>query len=262
VTEKHLFKRVGKPESTSGQFAEVNSKFEAVLPAWLDASTLELREPAVVSLRPPRIPGGLAPEGVALESILPSYAANDTWDFPSAPAAPASVAPAAPSVAPVAKRPDTLFDELIPRADEEAVHAIQAAVEKLVAERADLLRESELGVVELARIVAERVIARELSLDPRIIQGLVREGLSALSASDRVRVRLGPFFQEVKSEVEAAVRRTGVQVDVDIDASLGLYGCIIETEWGAVDECIEQRLKVMLERLSVFPAPNHPTVKR
>jgi hypothetical protein len=246
----------------------VNSKLEVMLPAWLDASTLELRDPAVVSLRPPKIPGGLVPEGTALESIPPSYAANDTWDLPTSgagaqpAAAPVSVAPAAPSVAPVAKRPDTLFDELIPRADEEAVHAIQAAVEKLVAERTDLLRESERGVVELARIIAERVIARELSLDPRIIQGLVREGLSALSASDRVRVRLGPFFQDVKSEVEASVRRTGVQVDVDIDASLGPYGCTIETEWGAVDECIEQRLKIMLERLSVLPAPNHSPVKR
>jgi Flagellar assembly protein FliH len=265
--EKPLFKHVGR-SGASGQFEDVGSKLD-VLPAWLDASTLKLRDPAVVSLRPPKIPADMPTERDEVESMPPPVPANDTWDMapnevPKTEAVkPAAAPPAAPaSIPPPPKRPDTLFDELIPRADEEAVTAIREAVEGLVASRATMLRESEREVVELARIVAERVIARELSIDPRIVQGLVREGLGALSANDRVRVRLGSFFNEVRGDVETAIRRTGLEVTVEMDATLGAYGCIIETQWGAVDESIEQRLRIMLERLSVLPPAMNGKVKR
>jgi Flagellar assembly protein FliH len=261
-----LFKHIGKADG-SAHFEDVSAKLE-VLPAWLDPGTLMLRDPTVVSLRPPRIPGGMGSSDGELESVPPSVIANDTWDysFTSEPdvaaAPPPPPPPKAPSIPPPPKRPDTLFDELIPRADEEAVHAIQEAVSNLVNARSAMLRDSEREVIELARVVAERVIARELSIDPRIIQNLVREGLSALSAGDRVHVRLGPFYQDVQDEVAAAVARTGVKALIEIDSSLGAYGCTIETDWGSVDESIEMRLRTMLERLSIIPpAPKSPAAE-
>jgi hypothetical protein len=166
------------------------------------------------------------------------------------------VQPATPPVVtlpPAPKRPDTLFDEVIPRADEEAVSAIREALQGLVATREALMRDTEREVVELARIVAERVIARELSIDPSVVVGLVREGLGALSAQDRVTIRLGPFFEEVREEVNEVVARLGVDAEVVIDPSVGAYGCTIHTEWGRVDESIERRLRTMLERLSILP---------
>lgn len=260
-----MFKQVNTPD-TALKFQEVSSKLDK-LPSWIDPGSLQVREPAVVSLRPPRVPGGLDLGSGEPESIPPASAANDSWSFampeerhPTPP--PAVVAPPKAPSMPPPKRPDTLFDELIPRADEEAVKLIGDAVHSLVAARTAMLRDSEKEVVELARVIAERVIARELALDPRIVQGLVREGLSALSAGDQVRVKLGPFFVEVKDEICAVILRTGVQADVEIDPSVGAYGCVIETAWGSVDESVEQRLRAMLERLSVIPAAPHQAGRR
>src|SRR5690606_30667791 len=95
------------------------------------------------------------------------------------------------------KAPDTLIDELIPRADEEAAVALTAALEEFASARTCLLAAAEEDLFALAKVIAERVVARELRTDPRIVTQLVREGLSALSAGDACTVRLGRFFSGV-----------------------------------------------------------------
>lgn len=204
-------------------------------PSWLSGARAG-NDAVIVSLRPPRLPADF--DGMAEPEI------------PRAPAVPRR-RPEEPR--PRANKSDTVIDELIPRADEEAITAIRDAVAGLVAERKAVLEQSEKDLIGLVRLIAERVLARELSSDPSLVRGLVHEGISALAASDVVTVRIGAFFDEVRDEIEAAVRRTGVGVDVIVDPMLGLYGCRVETQWGSVDESVESRLATVLESLSIPP---------
>ena len=148
--------------------------------------------------------------------------------------------------APERRRKDTLIDELIPRADEEAAAALKQALGEFAETRMRMLARAEQDLVQLVETICRRVLAREVSLDPRLVHGLVREGLTALGESDQVTVRLGPFFAEVAHEVSDYLSSSAVQAQVVVDDTKGLYGCTIETTLGEVDESLEARLAALL----------------
>jgi flagellar biosynthesis/type III secretory pathway protein FliH len=235
----------GTSKKTSAvAFRGITAKVEPA-PAWLQSGS---KRAVVVSLRPPRIPSGL-----------------EVWSEPEKPftmapleRVPESIAEAVVSERAASEPPrkvDTVIDELIPRADEEAIQAIRSAVAELVEARRTLLQQNEADMVKLVQTIARRVLSRELLMDPSVVQKLVKEGVAALAATDSVTVRIGPFFAEVRDQVEAAVRRTGVQVHVHVDPAVGRYGCRIETQWGSVDESVEGRLGTLLDALSLAPPP-------
>jgi flagellar assembly protein FliH len=148
------------------------------------------------------------------------------------------------------KRPDTLIEDLIPRAEEEVAAAIATAIEGFSAARADVLAESQSQLIKLSTVICRRVLHRELTLDPGIIEALILEGLSALSDSDQVTVRLGPFFADAIEEISARLNDQGVACRVVLDPSVGLYGCTLQTELGRVDESLEARLESLLSGLT------------
>lgn len=184
--------------------------------------------------------------------VSPVPAANDNRpmkaDVSAIPPVPTSVVrlsdiPKAP------RAPDTLLDELVPRADEEAAHAIAQAVSDLVAARRHMLTQAEDDLFALVRLVSERVLLRELRSDPSVALQLVREGLLALSAGDHVSVRLGDFYRTVVNGVREVVADAGVEVTVTVDARLAPHACIIESQWGRVDESVDTRLRILLDQL-------------
>jgi flagellar biosynthesis/type III secretory pathway protein FliH len=112
-------------------------------------------------------------------------------------------------------------------------------------------------MVHLVRAIAKRVLTRELSQDPSVVQRLVHEGLLALAANDTVSIRIGSFFAEVREQIEVAAARSGIAVQVIIDPTVGIYGCRIETQWGSVDESVDARLATLLEAISIAPPRNN-----
>lgn len=213
---------------------EAANETEGSAPSWLTHAKSG-SDAVIVSLRPPRLPTDLGAGFAEPEIPRP---------------------PPAPRAVPEERRArggktDTVIDELIPRADEEAIVAIRDAVSSLVAQRKAVLEQSEKDMLGLVRVIAERVVARELSSHPSVIRDLVHEGISALASSDAIMIRIGSFFGDVRDEIEAAVRRTGVGVEVVVDPSLGLYGCRVQTQWGSVDESVESRLANVLDSLGI-----------
>jgi len=218
-----------------------------------------------VSMKPPRVPAELrtpAPEqppesfvGTTLaddddEELSGLHVSRAQKEAMSEPVPPEVQDFQALSVPPSERRKDTMIDDIVPRAEEEAVAAIQKAVAQIAAEREGQFEALEQRLVDLALIVARRVIAREVSLDKTIVQALVREGVSALGERDRVTVRVGMFFADMKDHLEAQLSSSKIQCDVVIDSSLPKTGCMVETDLGKVDESIETRLANMIETLS------------
>jgi flagellar assembly protein FliH len=144
-----------------------------------------------------------------------------------------------------------MVDQITPRAEAEAIQAVVAAVRAGAAERAEQLLRAESQLVDLAIAIARRVIAREVSLDPSIVRGLVREGLGALGDRDQVVVRVGTFFSEAVDELKAELVDEHLDARVVVDPALAHCGCVVETKLGEVDESIDERLGVLLDHLAV-----------
>ena len=120
---------------------------------------------------------------------------------------------------------------------------------ELATERERVLSETAGQIAELAVMIARRVIGRELTLDPGIVRGLVREGISALGQHDRVLVRLGQGFVASRERLEDDLRASETRCEVRFDPALEPYGCLVETELGQVDESIETRVETLLAAL-------------
>jgi vacuolar-type H+-ATPase subunit E/Vma4 len=208
-------------------------------------------EPDEGSLRPPRMPQGL-------EGQLGDESPRELEDMVGRSRLPPPVEGLKThdsgqhqlEVDPPPRRVDTMIDEIVPRAEEEAFVAIREAVAHAEATRDQQFAEAEERLVELAVHVARRVIARELSLDPHIVVGLVREGLTALGERDRVVVRVGTFFRDMREEIEQKLGGTKLRCEVVVDPSLSRSGCVVETDLGRVDESIDVRLENLLEALA------------
>jgi flagellar assembly protein FliH len=123
------------------------------------------------------------------------------------------------------------------------------AVEQLAGARGELLESTAAQLAKLATTIARRVIARELTLAPEIVEGLVREALEALSEDDAVDVRVGRGFVSAVDGLEQKLSSEFGRCRVTIDPSLPDYGCIVKTEFGEVDESVEKRLEHLLEAL-------------
>ncbi len=261
-------KRSSKRADTSGgriRFAEVDSS-PVDMPEWLTRVS-EGKATTVTSVHPKSIDADDDEEDeeendfepIAQPIYVPhTRAANDAHVEVAPPRRDTVPPPMAPppmrrsEIPRPPKAPDTLIDELIPRADEEAAAALAGALEEFAGARARLLAEAEADLFALAKAIAERVVARELRSDPRVVTQLVREGLSALSAGDACTVRLGRFFSGVVEEVRRAVADIAMDVTVVIDPTLPTYGCVVESQWGRVDESVEARLRTLLDQLDAM----------
>jgi len=226
-------------------FADVNSEKRRV-PSWVpsraEAERERRNEP---SLKPPRLPSEfvsavrheLGQELRARPSMPPPEARRSERPQQSLPPAPQpAVAAAAPPPAP----PPPVVDPALIQAFEQAVLQLSEARERVLSETAGQL-------AELSVLIARRVIGRELSLDPTLVRGIVREGLEALGQHQRMSVRLGKAFAAAEGALSADLERMGETFEIHIDPLLPPYGCLVETELGHVDESIETRIDTLLQ---------------
>lgn len=216
--------------------------------------------PVLDSVRPPPMPRPPSqfPSASRPPSQFPGPVSARPSQYPGPYSRPPSQFPAAHDSASVdsgmasgvrERRRDTLIEALVPRAEEEAVSAIRAAVEQFAVERAQALLLAEKELVELVKVICKRVVLRELNLSTAVVEGLIQEGLEALGRGDRVTVKLGPFFADVLEHISENLRLKGIDCVVVIDPAVGSYGCLLETELGRVDEAVETRLDVLLRSL-------------
>lgn len=255
-----MFKRVGINGGTLS-FEDISPQLTK-LPSWMESQSGSVNDAQVLSLRPPRIPLGLDAVGGEPEPFMEAGSAKDESppDESEPPAGAedelaSEASSQVPSSAAVPNRRDTLVEEIVPRAEEEAIAAIRGAVQELVDQRRAVLQDAEAQLVQLVRVISKRVIARELHIDPSVISAMVQEGLGALSANDAVTIRIGAFFSVVAAQLETELARTGVIAKVLVDPAVGMYGCRIQTGWGSVDESVETRLRTLLEGISIAPPP-------
>ncbi len=222
-------------------------------PSWLCRSGQQ-SAPAPVSLpRPPAIPSEVSnalPQQVALPSAeLPRQFKPDAPEASGIPAAEAS----RPSMSP-AELETLVAERAIRQALEQTLEtgrtAVTEALNRIEEVHDQLVTQLTSRAVELAMLVARRVIARELRTEKEIVVSLVQEALDVLNSRDRVRVHLASEIALMQNALDAHYSAMGTLIDVVIDDSLPGYGCLVETDVGSVDESIDSRLSALLEAVA------------
>jgi hypothetical protein len=220
-------------------------------PSWLPASQQgkQLRRDAP-SLKPPPLPSEFV-EAVRQElGEMPLQERRSLRPSPEGEPAQVARPPSMPppeAFVPAEARPLTVAPA--PSVDPELAHAFEEAVDLLAHERQRVFEQTASQLAELAAVIARRVIAREISLHPALVFGLVREGLDALGKHDRVLVRLGQGFESQRSALEQRLLDRGSRAEVRVEPQLPDHACLVETELGQVDESVESRLATLLHAL-------------
>ena len=97
------------------------------------------------------------------------------------------------------------------------------------------------GVLELACEVARHVLRQELSVNPNVLQPVVREALSLLlTDSKSAVVRMNPLDLEVLEE-PLRTEFSSLSLTLLADARVDRGGCLVESAGTVVDATVEKR---------------------
>ena len=115
------------------------------------------------------------------------------------------------------------------------------------------------GVLELACELARQVLRHELSVNPNVLQPVIREALSVLATDCKAAlVRLNPLDLDVLEEV-LRQEFSGLALTLLADASVTRGGCLVEAAGTVVDGTMEKRWSRAVARLgleSVWEVPH------
>ena len=130
--------------------------------------------------------------------------------------------------------------------------ALQAAAAALVLERDRWLTHWETAAVRLGIAVAEKIVRREISLQPDIAVELVRETLELAAGSPRLQLKMHSGDIELlgqhAEETVSAASGCG-EVEITADDSISRGGCVIETQHGTIDARLETQLERIMSEL-------------
>ena len=142
--------------------------------------------------------------------------------------------------------------------DEREAEAVEAVTrmgvlhESLVAERAQILKEAEETVVDLAAALAKRIVGFQVEAGPKVLVQVVRNALRHLGDRSNLEIKVHP------EDLQIARRFADYWVEkVDADAVLkvresdhvGRGGCMIEGREENVDARLEEQAQVLHDGL-------------
>lgn len=119
-------------------------------------------------------------------------------------------------------------------------------------EREEIIEKCERDVLELAISVAARVIHTEVTINSDAVLAVVKDAIQKAKDQEKVIIRINPAdFETIvveKQTLQAILRReTGMEIRGDIGVEVG--GCVIETDYGAIDARIDTQLETIKNAL-------------
>ncbi len=144
--------------------------------------------------------------------------------------------------------------ELAEKKLEPVTNRFEEATRDLNELRSKIIRRSERNIVDLALEISQKIIQRELSLDPEILVGMIRSALAEFEGQDEITIRVRPddhqYLSTAKSrlvEGESGIKKILIQVDESISEG----GCVIEAHFGKVDLRIDKQLEEIAREMGV-----------
>lgn len=128
---------------------------------------------------------------------------------------------------------------------------LTATLDELAGLREQMAAQAEQDLVRLALEIAKKVVQREVRVDREIVVTLARLALSRLHSRANSTIRLHPEDYAYVWSHRERLHSEG-SVELVEDRSVGLGGCIVQSEMGEIDARIEQQFaEIEQEFLSV-----------
>jgi flagellar assembly protein FliH len=118
---------------------------------------------------------------------------------------------------------------------------LNGSVAQVLGMRSDLRRRAERDAVQLALMIAKRVIHRQLSVDESALTAIAHIAFERLTRSESWRVTVHPQFAAAVASALPANHAARVHVDPDPDCALGTL--IIHSAEGTIDASVDAQLE-------------------
>jgi flagellar assembly protein FliH len=136
----------------------------------------------------------------------------------------------------------------------EALGRIRRMAEVLFEERERAWREQERHIVDLAVHVAEKVVRRQVELDPEVVLRMAREAISRVTEKEHLVLRIHPedlaVIEAYAGDLRERFRNLG-QLQVEEDRHLSRGGCVVESRGGYIDATVEGQLHQVRRELGL-----------
>ncbi|MCR8656250.1 FliH/SctL family protein [Paenibacillus endoradicis] len=118
--------------------------------------------------------------------------------------------------------------------------------------REQIIQEAEPFIVELSCSIAEKVIGRQLSLEPEMVLDIITRTLSRRREQGEITLCVSPanlsFVQAAREELNATIDSQAELVIIP-DSSVKDEGCVIRSKFGSIDARIDTQLSEIKREL-------------
>lgn len=148
-------------------------------------------------------------------------------------------------------------EEMLQQKINEMMDEAGSVLKLAYSEKEVIIQEAEPFVVELSCAIAEKVIDRELSLEPEYMLSLIKQSLARKREQGVITLCVAPahfaFVQAAREELELSVD-SQAELQILPDPTVLDRGCVIRSSFGSVDARIDTQLKEIkkeLQRISM-----------
>ena len=126
--------------------------------------------------------------------------------------------------------------ELVP-----VLERLDASIAEITAMRPDLRRRAERDVVQLALLIAKRVLHRQLSVDEGALTAIARVAFERLTRSESYTVTVHPRFAPAITSALPGNQTSRVHIEPDPNCAMGTL--IVRSDEGVIDASIDTQLE-------------------
>ncbi|MGG4034486.1 FliH/SctL family protein [Paenibacillus cisolokensis] len=128
---------------------------------------------------------------------------------------------------------------------EQAIASARELLETAYRIRDQIIQEAEPFLVDLSCAIAEKIIDRQLTIEPEWSLDLIRKSLSRRREQGVITLCVAPerlaFVQAAREELTLAID-SQAELQILPDASVGDKGCVIRSAFGSIDARIDTQL--------------------
>jgi|UniRef100_A0A7C3SK74 flagellar assembly protein FliH len=133
------------------------------------------------------------------------------------------------------------------RGMEEVVQRLEKMLAALGEETKAVYRRRERDLVELALLVSQKIVGRELTMQPEAVRTLIETGFRCLQEAEQLKLRVHPQDFALLTQYSPHSRAPGVELVADSSIIPG--GFILESDRGEVDGTLETRWEKVSQAL-------------
>ncbi|WP_159884402.1 FliH/SctL family protein [Paenibacillus puerhi] len=116
----------------------------------------------------------------------------------------------------------------------------------------DIIQEAEPFLIEMSCSIAEKIVARQLTLEPEWVKDLIRKVLSRRREQGLIALCVAPSqFSYIQDAREELLLHIDSQAELQIipDGSVQDLGCVIRSSFGSIDARIDTQLNEIKQAL-------------